>query len=440
LPAAWAELLDMLGDAYADLDKPRKRKALAEAMIERGEPAVQSKGWQRLCLMLTDAGKYDDARTAFGHAQRLAPDDPALSLLEVSMLLGFGQGERASERARFHAKRLQRVNVGGDFDDLIDMLDRFGERGADVLAEVAFDHAPELRRLDTWLAALPAPLLRIDLERCSKEDLGEFVPVPTLAKLHKRWQRAFVVEMPSLVSLQAEASDAWRQADRWLALLEAEPALGDSFDVLDGLLLALEAHPSPAAASVARRVIGRALGLWSALRDRFPRARSHWAVWPNRPAMRLLAQHIVADPTPDAESSYDWLKHLVEVLNPNDNHGFRSRLALVYLRRGLSAEALALTARYADDTGEMTLARVLALWHGEQRGAATSLLAETLRANAKLAKVMRSTTRPEPSHGDYITVGSVQEAQRAYADQFDLWQGPALREVIMAVSRRSGRP
>ena len=433
-PAAWAGLLDLLGDVYADLGKPRKRKALAEAMIERGEPAVQSKGWQRLCLMTTDAGKHDEARAAFANAQRLAPDDPAISLLEVSMLLGFGEGERASERALFHIRRLGRNNDDGRFNELIETLRDLALRGQDYLEDVELRHAPDLQRLDAWLAALPAPQLRIDLRGCTDDDFGALAPLPPLAKLLRRWGQAFDIETPGLVSLSA-GGNPWSGFERWIALLEAEPTLADSFEVQDGLGLALEMHPSRGAAVVARRLIARGLALWTLLRERHPQARSEWAVWPNRPAMRVLAQLIAGDPTPTAEHSFEWLCYMVEVLNPNDNHGFRSRLAVVYLRRGLHAQALALAERYPDDMDEMALARVLALWHGDQRAAATALLADTLHANAKLAKVMRSTTPPKPRQDDYITVGSLQEAQLAYAEQFDLWQLPALRELIDAVTR-----
>lgn len=433
--AAWAGLLDLLGDLYADLGKPRKRKALAEAMIERGEPAVQSKGWQRLCLMRTDAGRHDDARQAFANAQRLTPDDPAITLLEISMLLGFGEGERASERALFQIRRLGRMNDGGRFNDLIEALRDLGARGQDYLEEVQLSHEPDLHRLDAWAAALPPPQLRLDLNQCRDDDFGELRPLPALAKLLRRWQQVFDVEAPALVALQGAQGDPWRGFDSWMALLEQEPHLGDSFEVLDGLLLALEKHPSGAAAAVMRRLVTRGLALWAALRERHPRARSEWAVWPNRPAMRILAQHIAGDHTPTAEHSFDALRYLVEVLNPNDNHGFRARLAPVLLRRGLFADALALAARYPDDMDEMALARVLALWHEGQRGAATALLAETLGANNKLAKVMRSRVPPKPRRAEFVTVGSLQEAQLAYAEQFDLWQAAELRELIAGVTR-----
>jgi tetratricopeptide (TPR) repeat protein len=436
-PAAWADMLDVLGDLYVDLNHPRKRKALAQAMIDRGEPAVQSKGWQRLCLLATDADQREQAQQAFENAQRLAPDDVALSLLELSMLLGFGETDRAHERSQFHVRRLERMNGDGRWDDLIAALREMGEQGLGYLEDAELAHTPALKRLDDWIAGLPPPRLLVEHRHASPDDMGELVPAAPLHKPLAQWDKAFEVESPSLVALQGGGGNAWAAYPQWMALLEKQPVLADSFEVLDGLVLALSDFGGTAPAALARRLVARGLALWTLLREQRPAAQCHWGVWPNRPALRLIVQHLVTDDTPTAEHSFDWLRAMVEVLNPNDNHGFRSRLAIVYLRRGMVAEALALTDRYPDDADNMMLARVLALWHTGRRGDATSLLAEVLRGNAALAKVMRSAERPRPKHEAFITAGSANEAKITYDEQFDLWQEPALREVLMAMSRRT---
>lgn len=438
-PDAWAGLLDLLGDLLAELDKPRKRKTLALQMIERGEPAVQSKGWQRLALMACDKGRRDEAMNAFASAQRLQPDDPALALLELSLLIGFDEQARAAERAEFHIRRLSRANGDGRHDELIGALRELGESGPAYMEAAELRRHPELALVDAWSAGLPPPQLRLDLAGASADDLGELKPQRSLAPVLRKWEALFEVESPALVALHSDVGDAWEGFEDWMKLLAAQPALGDSFEVLDGLLLALEMHRSPGAEAVARRLIERGLALWSLLRERFPAARCEWPVWPNRPALRLLAQHIVSDQTPTAEHSFDWLRHMVLVLNPSDNHGFRWRLGPVLLRRGCVADALALCERYPDDSEAMALVRVLALWHTGQRDAATALLHATLAANAKLARVMRSASRPEPRQRDYVSFGSLHEAQLIYADQFDLWQAPELQELVKAVSSKRRR-
>jgi len=427
-PDAWAPLLDLLGDLYADLRRPRKRRALALAMIERGESAVQSKGWQRLCLMATDAGRRAEAARAYEQAQRLAPDDPALSLLELSMLLGFGETTQAAQRAQFHIRRLGRMNVEGRYDDLIAGVREMGERGQGFLEDVSLAHEPELARLDAWAAALPLPQLRLRLARCTPQDLGELSPTELLAAPQQRWAACVGPEV--IVA-------PWSGFAGWMDVLAAEPLLGDSFEVLDALLAALQSHPSPGAPAVARRLGARAMALWGQLREQFPRAACRWALWPNRPALRLLAQHVAADTTAWAEHSFDWLCHLVEVLNPADEHGLRTRLVAVLLRRGLFDEALALSQRHPDDPDEMALARVLALWHTGQRGMATARLAAVLRSNPPLARVMRA-ARPSRRREEPGVAGPLRQARLAYAEQWDLWQDPELREMLMAVSRRTG--
>jgi hypothetical protein len=320
------------------------------------------------------------------------------------------------------------MNADGRHDDLIAGVREMGERGQGFLEDVSLAHEPELARLDAWAAALPPAQLRLQLARCRPEDLGELTPADALAGPLQRWVAC---------AGPGPAAIAWSGFAGWMDVLAAEPLLGDSFEVLDALLAALQSHPSPGAPAVARRLGARAMALWGQLREQFPRAACRWAAWPNRPALRLLAQHVAADTTAWAEHSFDWLCHLVEVLNPSDEHGLRMRLVAVLLRRGLFEPALALSQRHPDDTAEMALAHVLALWHTGQRSTATARLAGILRGNPPLARVMRA-ARPSRRHDDAGMAGPLRQARLAYAEQWDLWQDPELREMLMAVSRRTG--
>lgn len=434
-PDTHADLLDLLGDIYADLGKPRKRRTLAQSMIDRGEPLVQSKGWQRLCLMATDARKSGEARTALAHAQRLAPDDPSVSLLEVSMLIGLGDEDRAAERAEFLAKRMERRNAEGEYDTLIAALREMGNRGAGYLRDVELSHHQDLAQLHAWLRGLPPPVLRLDLGRATAEDLGVLAETAEQRPLVAACVRAIDAGTPPLVAL-TPATRAWDGFDIWMPLLERHPTAADSFDVLDALMLSLQGYGSPGAEALAALVLERALGLWALLRQRYPSAACAWGFMDNRPALRLLAQHIVHDDTPTAERCFDWLRHLVETLNPQDNHGFRERLAIVLLRRGLHAEALSLTLRYPDDIDGMELARAAALWRLDRRAEAFAVLAARLRANPKLARVMQSPDMPRPKPADFITYGTLEAARHTYASQFDLWQDPALRQLLEKPGRK----
>jgi tetratricopeptide (TPR) repeat protein len=435
-PAAWADLLDQLGEVYVKLRKPRKRKTLAQALVERGEPEVQAKGWQRLAMMATDAGNPDEAMEALAKAQRCAPDDPSMAPLEVLLLLNMGRAGEAKDRAQFHIKRLERRNQSGEYDELISGLHSMAQEGMAFVKSIGLTQDPELGKLDAWSKQLTAPQLRVVAQDANSDESLELAVAAELEAPLELWLAAFDLDAPQMTMMFSDAGDPWAAFPQWMRLLEKYPVLADSFEVLDDLVRALRMHLNPAGEAIALRFTDRALALWSALRAQYPARPCPWVIMTNRPALRLVAQHIMHDQTPDAQHSFEWLRQMVEVLNPNDNHGFRSRLAAVMLRRGLNKEALALTDRYPDDSSDMMLARVLALWHCGQRDAATSLLADILRSDRQLAKVMQSAIRPRPRYGDYIAVGSPQEAQITYVEQFDLWQEPELRQLIKACKPR----
>ena len=436
IPDERADLLDLLGDVYADLQKPRKRKALAQAMIDRGGKAVQAKGWQRVALVACDAGQYRVAQDAFQQSQRLVPDDPALSILELSLLIGEGRTDRLRERADFWARSLSRRNQGGEYDGLIDAIRDMGERGNEMLLDTMVQHTPELKALSDWVQSLPAPELALKWgPHASPQDLGPLQPNAALAKALQAWRKVFAIDEPSLVHMQTDDAQPWDRLGQWLPVLHKHPVLANSFEVLDELVLLLTAHGLSGAALVAEPLIARALALWEQIRARYPLARCEWAHWDNRPALRLIAQHIVADHSATADQSFDWLRIMVEVLNPNDNHGFRDLLMAVYLRRGLLEEALALAGRYPQDTDGMEMLKARALWGLSRKGDAIAVMHRVFSGSRHFAKVWRSTKLPAANRAAYVTFGSDQEAKLAYRLQHDLWQDADLRVTVMSVSK-----
>jgi SEC-C motif len=437
-PDARADLLDRLGDLYLDLGKPRKRKQLAQAMVDHGGPSVQSKGWQRLSLLATDAGDAAGARRAFEAAQRLAPDDPSVAFLEVTTLAGRGDMARARERADFHARRLGRLPQAEALADAIDALAEMAEADSPLDRRMqgiaGGDTGPSgpVAQLEGWLEALPEPRLRLVLPAAPSSDLGALRPTPAAIKALKRWHAAFSLTAPRMAWDEPIDDDlAIMAAGDWMPVLQSAPLLADCFEVIDGLLLALEALPPPLASALQARLLERALGLWSALRAEHPEARCEWGHLDNRPALRLLALRIELDTTPTASNSFEWLRHIVEVLNPNDNHGFRERLAAVYLRRGETDRALALCERYPDDGVGMRLltARTLLALHRAEPAAV--LVASALADNPHLKKLLLASRAPRRPNVPSYAIGSVDEAKIALAPQFDLWRDdPVVRQWL----------
>ena len=436
-PDARAELLEQLGDIYLELRKPRKRKQLALAMVKHGERSVQSKGWQRLCLLATDAGDDEAARRAFEAAQRLAPDDPSVAILEVTTLLGQGQLERARERAGFHAKRLARLPHAAALVEATEALVELAQADSTLgqqMQQVSESMAPErlLTLLGQWLAQLPEPRLRLVLPASAVPDLYALTPTPTARKAIKAWHAAFKFNTPRMAWEEAgEDALAILDVDDWMPVLRAHPLLGDCFDVIDGLLLALDALPVHRTFQVQALLLERAMALWALLHARQPRALCEWGHLDNRPALRLLVRRIELDTSADAKNTFDWLQYVVEVLNPNDNHGLRERLAAVYLRRGDIAQALTLCERYPDDGIGMRLLHARTLLALQRLGEAATLVAGALHDNPHLRKLLSGARAPRRPHVPSYAIGSIEEAKIVLAPQFDLWRtDPAVRQWL----------
>lgn len=440
-PAPWpharVELLDLLADLYLDLGHPRKRKTLAQAMVDRGDAEVQSLGWQRLSMMAADRGDTAEARSAFERAQRLTPDDPRVALLEVTTLLGTGDLDRTHERAAFHARRLARLPQAADLGPQIEGLQAIARGEMDHLArggddeddmgegDAPFDVPAALTNvfdeLEAWVERQPPARLRLDLSHASPQDLGELCPDRSLHKPLQAWRAAFEPDRDGDDGLQALTPA------RWQPLLQRTPALLDSFEVLDDLVGALYAVPMGLAAGLQLALLSRAMDVWTLLRERFPAARCEWGWLDNRPALRLLVEYLDLDPTPSAERSFEWLRALVEVLNPRDNHGLRERLGAVLLRRSDAAAALALADRYPDDFVGIELIRTRALLALQRLPEAAAAYAGALRANAHVAKLLQARRAPRAPRVDAVALGSIEQARQVVSAQHDLWRDRAVQ-------------
>lgn len=456
-PAARAPLLDLLCDIYLDLDHPRKRERLARAMVERGDVQVQSTGWRRLSMMAADAGDASASREAFERAQRLTPDAPDVALLEVTNLLGTGERERAAERATFHARRLARLPHAAALADEIEMLERLGRGEFPPLPEFDELDADDARaprdivgvlepdspfhQLQRWAEALPPPKLRLRLDGAAAEDLGALAPAAALIAPLVRWRKAFKLVAPTSAwgSVGPEALDVFVD-ERWSALLQRDPQLADCFDVLDGLLLVLDLVPLGLASGLQALLLGRALDLWTPLRERYPKARCEWLHPDNRPALRLLARRIEIDSSPRADSSMAWLQAMVEVLNPHDNHGFRERLAAVHLRRGNPAAALALCERYPGDFVGMQLLHTRALLALQRLAEAAAMLKSALAANAHVAPLLTARRAPLRPNAPSYAVGSPEQAKVAVSAQHDLWREATVRKWLQVQMQAGDTP
>src|SRR5690606_23163765 len=91
---------DCLLDCYDELGNRLKKKKLLERGMSASNKRLRAAAMQRRCCILADHHEYAEAWALFQELQRLVPNDPALSHLEITILLSQGEKQRAAERAK----------------------------------------------------------------------------------------------------------------------------------------------------------------------------------------------------------------------------------------------------------------------------------------------------------------------------------------------------
>lgn len=421
IPAAHESMLDLLLDAYGQLGRPRKKTRLMDAALARGDRAIRSSMLQRRATMAADEGDFAGAWNCFREAQREHADSASLAHLETTLLLAEGRPGQARERARFWIARLQRADAVGHAP-LIELLRDLAEHGEQAMFDVQAREWPEPGQLQALLKAAPAPAVRHTLYGGNDEDCGALRPDRALARDLKAWAQAFPQVGPALTSLWVEDHPAWEDPQRWLQCLGDHPALWQSFDVLDDLVLALSAADNMIGLRLLRQELlerGETL-LRLTLADHAGKT-LEWPHMENRPALRLLAQRIHdcgPDPDADAIARMEWML----ALNPGDNHGYREELVALHLRHHQPERALSLAERYPEDCN-LGLVRVLALFALQRHDEALRVLRDVHPRLPKLAPMLAAARprKPALSHG-FITYGGDDQAWYHRERYRPLWQ------------------
>jgi len=425
-----APMFDMLMDLYLDAGQEKKRRNLIEVALARGDRALQSTAWQRRAVLLADQNRLDEAMEAFRRAQQLAPDDPALGYLEVSVLTGAGRLDLARERAKFWLARARRADPPLS-DELIDLLREAATDPAQAMLSVGRMRNPDLGRLMDLLAAAPAPAVFYSVHD-GQDGTVELRLAPELMAAQVRWHAAFPQSKPPLTMLASGNAVAFDDAATWLELLQREPLVWQSIDVMDDLAMAVHALDMLGAQQrIEVPLLDRAIALLRiAVRDH-PDSQVPWVCLDNRPALRCVAARLhLALSEADAALALELAEWLVLRLNPNDNHGMRGTLVRLYLAAGQADKAITLTNRYPDDFAEMSLSRVLALFVVERRGDALVSLANAARNHPVAVRMLLADKprQPRRSGGYGITVGGTEEAWLYREQTLDLWRNSGALE------------
>ena len=445
-------LFNQLMDVWRLQHHPMKRERLIDSLIERGDRALQSDALQRRTTMRADQGEFADAWRCFKLASASNPNDPALSFLEVTTLLSEGRSAEAQARAQWWAAFLERQR-DPQLSDLTALLRRMAADPHGSMMGVAAAANPELQRLLGLLQAAPRPVVRHSLDVFTEDDpvrgarvsASSLVPDAELAFLEQRWQASFEQVKPMSTLLQNQADEVWDKAADWLDLLESQPALWFSFDVLDDLVMAadtlewggvIERLLVPLAERAAEQ-------LRLTLESHDGPVQLPWGFEDLRPVIRPIAHlAFVCKEAGNEQRFMELAQWLVFELNPNDNHGLRADLSCAYVRFARWADVLALYQHYPGDAPTLLLNAALARFATGDAPMAATLLARAAEICPVAVNMLVSrTARPvKPDSGFGIQIGGKYEAWLYVESMRKFWeQNEALDQARAALkSARSG--
>lgn len=407
-------------DCYERLNNPLKKKRLLARAMVAPDKALRAAAMQRQCTIHADRGEYDLAWTLFQQAQRLVPDDPGLSHLEILILKSQGEHARAKERAAFWIARLSKDKTG-QYADLIAFLRQAADDLGGSMLNFLQETHPVLRQCADLMTRLPAPVCHYTLN-VDAQSAGPMKPDPVLRRLDAQWA--------PYAQVLAEASPAinWDARLPWLTWLEKNPLAWQSFDVLLDLVQALRDTEPRLTGMEAGTVLPLLLRAEALLRLVIQQHRAEgraleWGWHENRPALSLLADlafyYLEHN---DPERAVDLLEWCVLTLNPNDNQGLRDPLIHHYLRVNRIDDALRLSARYPDDLPAMQYGGILALYMAGKIEAAALQLKQTARAYPEIASMLLNANPRRPAlNPAFSTLGGKDEAWYYREDNLDVW-------------------
>lgn len=402
--AEWAA--DTLLNAYLETNAPRKKQKFVDALKAATNKDLRSCGWQRQATIDSDQGNYIGAWDAFREAQRHAPNAPALSHLEVLLLLSEGRDVEAKARADFWIARLQR-DAKYDHSELITVLRNMVGSDAGKLQTLYFARGP-LGRLADAVANWPAPA-------CSYRLIGgcELEPKVELARLEGRW-----------MDLRQSAD-----LDDMIAFAAQFPLAGQSFMVLRDLseiALMLDPGVPGSREALSRQILQRGEALRQAVLSKLKAQNRElpWGFLNNRPMLTLVQYFIEAMEKTSPGECLALMRWSVTVANPTDNSGLRGPLIHKLIELGKPREAIDIAAAYPDDFAEIEYGRVLALFVDQQAEAAQACLRKAVERWPKAWKMLHAANpkQARSKNPGYITVGGDDEAWHYRIDHRDLWQ------------------
>ena len=402
---------DCLLDCYDLLNNPLKKKRLLERGFAAQDKYLRAAAMQRQCCILADRNEYAEGWALFQQLQRLIPNDSSLSHLEVVMLLGQGEKQRAAERARFWIARLaQDEDAQGPLLEFLRSVAK-GEAST-AMAGIAREMNPAVDKLLDMIRQLPLPACHYSLKTMDNS-AGPLVPDTNLRRLFEQWLKMAESSLDMIDDLHwleqhLLALQNFEILEDWIsALMESRTSHGFEEVMLIPLLRHAEA--------VLRKVIAH---------HHADKLQLEWGWHENRPALRLLQElATMLRFTHNFTEAVRVMEWMVLTLNPNDNQGMRDLLIHDYLRIGEITEALALAQKFPDDMAGMAYGTALAFFVAQQETAAADAIRKANERYPEVRKLLLADKPKQPRLRDgLVRVGGKDEAWFYRADHLDVWQ------------------
>jgi len=386
--------------------------------MQHPDKALQAAALHRYCCILGDQGKADEAWVYFQKAQRLDPDNPSLSHLEILLLMQQGKIDQMRQRGAYWIKRLGKMNRDGELDDLIAVINEIISDAPTAMGDLIEINVPGAARLIAWLKTAcqsPPPLLnKVQVY----DDASVIEPTnKRAATLESDW-----------MDLLMYCDDPWDDPDAWLEKLEKHPELAGSSNVLDDLIQMVRELDTPNPMLTFEPLFMLTMFQVKHLLPEQPKAPLEWAFVENRPALRMLGflidNMIQMDDYQTALEMMEWSLRL----NPNDNQGFRSGVVNAYLRLNRDDDVIALCAHYPEDYDVgICFGRALALFRQGKRQQADLHLKSAIGKFPKVPNAITRKTMKQPNNleSGLVTCGGDDEAWYYRQDARELWLNTA---------------
>jgi tetratricopeptide (TPR) repeat protein len=412
---------DLLLDGYSHLGNTVKKNSLLEKGLQAPDKYLRAAAMQRLCCIHSDKGDYPRAWALFQEIQRLIPNDSSLAHLEIVLLHGQGEHERAAERAKFWIARLSRDNNPQNAE-LIEFLKQSTTDLGGAMLDIVQNNIPELGQMSRLIDAMPAPKCLYQLNG-QDGSAGPLKPDAQLQRLHIEWRELFSVFTADYIGVD------WPSSRPWLNWLEKNPLAWQSIEVVGELFLALDEGMQPFPGFAEKILLplmlhGNVLLRLILKQNHAEGLRLEWSYMENRDALRMVsALGRYYEAHDNLKESINLVEWLVLTLNPNDNQGMRENLLHHYLRQGRLDAAVGLAAHYPRDMASMQYGHTLALLMAGRENEAAVTLKQARQDYPEIYKMLISPKprRPKLTEGR-VTVGGKDEAWYYREDYLDIWQ------------------